>query len=124
MTSGARSNTPAEALSFPEQLSRFTRRIFMSNEEKVTTTSKPIVHEGPSVSIPASQISFINTGVKTDKGELRAGPAYGDLQNGRHGTFVRMPAAFKSPVHTHTEDYFAVVVEGVGSNHPGGGEAE
>lgn len=35
-------------------------------------------------------------------------PAYGDLRSGRHGTFVRMPAGFKSPVHTHTEDYFAV----------------
>ncbi len=44
-------------------------------------------------------------------------------QNGRHGTFVRMPAGFKSPVHTHTEDYFAAVVEGVGSNHPVDAEA-
>jgi hypothetical protein len=25
-----------------------------------------------------------------------------------------MPAGFVSPVHTHTEDYYAVVVEGVG----------
>jgi len=73
--------------------------------------NKQIVHEGPSVSIPAEEISFIQTGVKTEKGELQGGPAYGDLQNGRHGTFVRMPAGFKSPVHTHTEDYFAVVVE-------------
>jgi hypothetical protein len=95
----------------------------MSNAENATSASKQIVHEGPAVSIPASEISFINTGVKTDKGELRAGPAYGDLQNGRHGTFVRMPAGFKSPVHTHTEDYFAVVVEGVGSNHPVDAEA-
>jgi quercetin dioxygenase-like cupin family protein len=96
----------------------------MSNAENATPASKQIVHEGPSVSIPAGEISFINTGVKTDKGELRAGPAYGDLRNGRHGTFVRMPAGFKSPVHTHTEDYFAVVVEGVGSNHPVDAEAE
>ena len=94
----------------------------MRNAENSTT--KPVIHEGPSVSVPASEISFINTGVKTERGELRAGPAYGDLQSGRHGTFVRMPAGFKSPVHTHTEDYFAVVVEGVGSNHPVGAEAE
>ena len=83
----------------------------------------PIVHEGPSISVPASEINFISTGVKTEKGELLAGPAYGDLQNGRHGTFVRMPAGFKSPVHTHTEDYYAVVVEGVGANHAPDGEA-
>jgi len=94
----------------------------MSNAENSTT--KPIVHEGPSVSIPASDISFINTGVKTDKGEVLAGPAYGDLQKGRHGTFVRLPAGFKTPVHTHTEDYFGVVIDGVGSNHPVGAEAD
>jgi hypothetical protein len=93
-------------------------RIEMSKPE-----NKQILHEGPSVSIPSEEIKFIQTGVKTEKGELQAGPAYGDLQNGRHGTFVRMPAGFKSPVHTHTEDYFAVVVEGVGSNHPVDAEA-
>ena len=74
-------------------------------------------HEGPSVSVPAHEIDFVQTGVKTEKGELLAGPAYGHFQNGRHGTFVRMPAGFVSPVHTHTEDYYAVVVEGVGANH-------
>ena len=73
----------------------------LSNAENAATTTKPIVHEGPSVSISANEISFINTGVKTEKGELRAGPAYGDLQNGRYGTFVRVPAGFKSPFHTH-----------------------
>jgi hypothetical protein len=86
-------------------------------------SDRTIVHEGPSVSIRASEIEFVKTGVKTEKGELMAGPAYGDLQNGRHGTFVRMPAGFTSPVHTHTEDYYAVVVEGIGANHPPEGEA-
>lgn len=81
-----------------------------------------IAHEGPSVSIPASKIEFIPTGVKTEKGELFAGPAYGDLQNGRHGTFVKMPAGFRSEIHTHTEDYYGIVIEGVAANHPPGGE--
>ena len=76
----------------------------------------PPVHEGPSVSIPASQIKLFGSGVKTEKGELFAGPAYGDLQRGRHGTFIHMPHGFLSPVHTHTEDYFAVVIKGVGAN--------
>jgi hypothetical protein len=80
-------------------------------------------HEGPSVSVPAHEIDFVHTGVKTEKGELLAGPAYGHFQNGRHGTFVRMPAGFVSPVHTHTEDYYAVVVEGVGANHGPDAEA-
>lgn len=81
------------------------------------------VHEGPSVSIPASDIGFGATGVKSNGLELKAGPAYGNLAHGRHGTFVRMPAGFKSAVHTHTEDYYAVVVEGVGANFPAGGSA-
>ena len=45
-----------------------------------------------------------------------AGPAYGDLSKGHHGTFVRMPAHFVSPLHTHTSDYFGVVIQGVAVN--------
>ena len=78
------------------------------------------VHEGPSVSIPADRITFFGSGVKTDKGELLAGPAYGDLQHSHHGTFIRMPHGFVSPVHTHTQDYYAVVIQGVGANDPVG----
>lgn len=75
-----------------------------------------VVHDSNSVSIPADQIGFGPTGVKTNIGELMAGPAYGDLTTGRHGTLIRMPAGFVSPVHNHTEEYFAVVIEGVGAN--------
>lgn len=86
-----------------------------------TSPARP-AHEGPSVSKPASEIKFFGSGVKTDKGELFAGAAYGDLQNGRHGSFVRMPHGFVSPVHTHTEDYYGVVITGVGSNQAPGGK--
>jgi beta-alanine degradation protein BauB len=75
-------------------------------------------HEAQSVSIPAPNIKFVKTGVKAGAGELEAGPAYGNLQTGRHGTFIRMPAGFVSAIHTHTEDYYAVVVKGVGANDP------
>lgn len=77
-------------------------------------------HEGPSVSIPASKIEFMPTGVKSKGLELKAGPSYGNLQTGKHGTFVRMPAGFASAVHTHTEDYYAVVIKGIGTNHAAG----
>ena len=46
-------------------------------------------------------------------GELYAAPAYGDLAHGPHGTFIKMPAGYVSPTHTHSEDYWAVVVSGV-----------
>lgn len=70
----------------------------------------------PSSSLPANKVQFGPTGVKTEVGELKAGPAYGDLSKGRHGTFIRMPAKFVSPLHNHTADYFGIVVEGVGVN--------
>ena len=75
-----------------------------------------------SVSRPAASFVFGPTGVKTEIGELKAAPAYGDLTHGMHGTFIRMPAHFVSPLHTHTEDYFGVVIEGVGVNTQQGGE--
>jgi hypothetical protein len=31
-----------------------------------------------------------------------------------------MPAGFSSAVHTHTEDYYAVVIKGIGANHAPG----
>jgi hypothetical protein len=69
-----------------------------------------------SVSIPADKITFGPTGVKAQAGELKAGPAYGNLAAGKHGTFIRMPAGFVSAPHTHTEDYFGIVVQGVAAN--------
>jgi len=70
----------------------------------------------PSSSLPAGKVQFGPTGVKTEVGELKAGPAYGDLSKGRHGTFIRMPAKFVSPLHNHTSDYFGIVIQGVGVN--------
>jgi beta-alanine degradation protein BauB len=67
----------------------------------------------PSSSLPADKVQFGPTGLKTEVGELKAGPAYGDLGKGRHGTFIRMPAKFVSPLHGHTADYFGIVIQGV-----------
>jgi len=72
---------------------------------------------GSSVSTPVSELKFGPTGV-TDgvHGELYAAAAYGDLAHGAHGTFIKMPAGFVSKVHTHTEDYWGVVISGVAAN--------
>lgn len=68
----------------------------------------------PSVSVPITQLKFSPTGVSDGvHGELYAAAAYGDFSRGAHGTFVKMPAGFVSKVHTHTEDYYAVVISGV-----------
>jgi len=67
-----------------------------------------------SVSRPITDLEYGPTGISDGvHGELCAAPAYGDLTNGPHGTFIKMPAGYVSPAHTHTEDYWAVVVSGV-----------
>ena len=70
-----------------------------------------------SVSMPVTELKYGPTGVSDGvHGELNAAAAYGDLAHGAHGTFIKMPAGFVSPVHTHTEDYWGVVISGVAAN--------
>lgn len=67
-----------------------------------------------SVSKPVTELEYGPTGI-SDRvhGELNVAPAYGDPANGPHSSFIKMPAGYVSPTHTHTEDYWAVVVSGV-----------
>jgi len=70
-----------------------------------------------SVNTPVTALKYGPTGVSDGvHGELSAAPAYGDLGHGPHGTFVKMPAGFVSKVHTHTDDYWGVVIAGVAAN--------
>ena len=73
---------------------------------------------GTSVNIPVTQLKYFDTGIGKESGvgTLHAAPAYGDLQHGAHGTFIKMPAGFVSDIHTHTGEYWAVVIAGVGVN--------
>jgi beta-alanine degradation protein BauB len=67
-----------------------------------------------SVSTPVTELKYGPTGLTDgEHGELAAAPAYGDLANGPHSTFIKMPAGYVSPTHTHSDDYWAVVVSGV-----------
>lgn len=78
---------------------------------------------GASTNLPVTQLKYSDTGIYgVDKsvGTLKAAPAYGDLQHGAHGTFIKMPAGFVSETHIHTGEYYAVVVSGVGVNGPPG----
>jgi hypothetical protein len=67
-----------------------------------------------SVSRPVNELRYGPTGISDGvHGELQAAPAYGDLSQGPHGTFIKMPAGYVSRVHTHSDDYWGVVVSGV-----------
>ena len=80
--------------------------------------SKDNVSGGPSVNVPVTQLKYFDTGIGKESGvgTLRASPGHGDLQHGAHGTLIKMPAGFVSDIHTHTGEYWAVVISGVGVN--------
>lgn len=69
-----------------------------------------------SVKIPASQIHRDHSGIVQHGGEILLGPAYGDMKTGRHGSFMFFPAGFVSLKHSHTYDYYAVVIKGTIAN--------
>jgi len=43
---------------------------------------------------------------------LQVGQLWGDRNKGKHGMFLKLPAGFESGVHSHTTDYYAVLVQG------------
>lgn len=61
-----------------------------------------------SVHIPVETLKWFATGI----GPLQAAVAYGDMSKGAHGTFLKMPKGFVSPVHLHSNEYHGVVVSG------------
>jgi beta-alanine degradation protein BauB len=74
-----------------------------------------------SSSLPVTKLKFFETGI----GPLKAAAAFGDLQKGAHGTYIKMPAGFVTPPHLHSEDYYGVVISGVGANGvPGAPDVE
>ncbi len=76
------------------------------------------VSGSPSVNIPVTELKYFDTGIHSENGigTLQAAPGYGDMTKGAHGTFVKMPAGFVSAIHTHTGEYWGVVISGVGVN--------
>lgn len=101
-------------------MSRFAKLAAILGLATCASVGAVIADDSVSVSRPPKTFQFGPTGVKTAIGELKASGAYGDLTKGAHGTFIRMPAGFVSALHTHTEDYFGVVIQGVGVNTQNG----
>ena len=79
----------------------------------------PPLNGGTSVSIPASQLVFTDAGARGvgDQTKIFNADAYNDSVTGQHGTFARFDGGFVSKLHTHTHDYFAVVIKGEMENY-------
>lgn len=57
-----------------------------------------------------------------DSGGVMVSPAWGDMNKGAHGAFVKFPAGATHPVHTHSNDVKGVVLMGSFTYTPEGGE--
>jgi hypothetical protein len=63
-----------------------------------------------SLSVAADQVKY------QDLGGPQLGTVWGDSAKGAHGSFLRLPKGFVSPVHLHSGDYYGVIVEGAVTN--------
>ena len=43
---------------------------------------------------------------------LQVGKLWGDRNVGEHGMYLKLPAGFEAGMHSHTADYYAVLVQG------------
>jgi hypothetical protein len=66
--------------------------------------------QSESLSVPADRVTY------KDLGGPQLGAVWGDSARGPHGSFLRLPQGFVSPVHRHTGAYYGVVVEGTVTN--------
>ncbi|HEU0310696.1 MAG TPA: DUF4437 domain-containing protein [Sphingomicrobium sp.] len=58
--------------------------------------------------LPADRIAW-----SSDPGApVELGPLWGKRADGEAGTLLRTPPGFRAPLHSHTADYWAVVVQG------------
>ncbi len=63
-------------------------------------------------SLPVTEIHYSATGI----GPIEVAPGYGDMNKGAHSNYVKIPGNFTSPPHTHSDDYYGVVIAGVVGN--------
>jgi len=84
-----------------------------------------------SLEIPFEDMTFADSGFasygprRTDdhsNRDIMVSDAYGKVASGPHATITKFPKGFKSALHTHTGDYYAIVISGVMANYRPGSE--
>lgn len=79
----------------------------------VSVSAKP----APDAMIAAEHIPWA---VEVPGQPQRLGPLWGKRALGPAGTLLKVPGGFVAPVHMHTADYRAVVIEGIWKHWPDG----
>ena len=61
------------------------------------TSAQELTATGTTVKSPRTQIKFVTSGIRQHGGEIFLGRAFGDMQNGKHGTFMKFIPWFPQP---------------------------
>jgi quercetin dioxygenase-like cupin family protein len=74
------------------------------------------------VTLPSTHFKFQPSGAKglTPNKGIQYSNVWGDVTKGAHGAFFQFDPGFTSYVHTHTYDYYAVVIKGDLENYKPG----
>ena len=84
-----------------------------------------------SLEIPFEDMTFADSGFAAygprrpddhSNRDIMVSDAYGKVASGPHATITKFPKGFKSALHTHTGDYYAIVISGVMANYRPGSE--
>jgi anti-sigma factor ChrR (cupin superfamily) len=71
------------------------------------------------VVVPAAELKWTDLDPKGAPG-VKIADVWGDHAKGGFGAFVKLPASFAVPLHTHTSDYKVVIVSGTYIQAPEG----
>jgi quercetin dioxygenase-like cupin family protein len=99
---------------------------FATASQGQDSPSFPPANGGTSVSVPADHYTFSDTGARgvNPKTGIQVANVWGDVTKGAHGALFRFDPGFESKLHTHTYDYYAVVIKGVLENYQPGQKHE
>jgi hypothetical protein len=75
--------------------------------------AQPAAHAAPSDPhnryVPVDKLPWYKEGPNLP---TELAPLWGDRSKGEAGTYLRVPGGFEAPLHYHTADYWAVVIQG------------
>ncbi|TPL46983.1 MULTISPECIES: DUF4437 domain-containing protein [unclassified Mesorhizobium] len=98
----------------------------MPNHLKILTLAAMLTIPGRAFALedsylPASKIPYVSEAPDQPQ---RLGPLWGERAKGPAGTLLKVPGNWHAPVHAHTADYRAVVIQGLWAHwQMDGGEA-
>jgi len=100
--------------------------VFATASHAADVPAYPPQNDGTSVVLPSTHFKFQNSGAKglTPNKGIQYSNGWGDVTKGPHGAFFLFDPGFTSYVHTHTYDYYAVVIKGTLQNYQPGQKRE